>query len=252
MNKEYTKEKVLLGIFDSGVGGFSVAREVRKVTDANIVYYGDCARAPYGNREESEIVDFIRDDITYLQDMDVTHFVNACNSMSVLTTDALLKECNIKPQHYIDMVRAFSVHATFKKEDAVLVIATKATIRSGAYQEELARKGVTVFEYTYKELAQAIERNATRDELLSIIEKSIVYAQEVGATQILYGCTHYPLIHELFLAAQEKVGWHGTFIDPAIYVAEEIKKWNLEGKRKFYPYSSKDTPAFINNIIKFL
>jgi glutamate racemase len=246
------KSELILGIFDSGVGGFSVAHQVRKVTDATIVYYGDCARAPYGNREESEIVSFIRDDITYLQDMDVTHFVNACNSMSVLTTDALLKECNIKPQHYIDMIRAFSLHAMFTKEDVVLVIATVATIRSGVYQEALIGKGVSVFVYAYQDLAFAIEKNTKQEELLMMVEKSIVYAQEVGATQILYGCTHYPLIHELFLVAQEKVGWEGEFIDPAVYVAEEVKKWNLEGKRKFYPYSSKDTPAFINNIIKFL
>lgn len=241
-----------IGIFDSGVGGFSVAREVRKITDANIVYYGDCARAPYGNREESEIVSFIRDDIKYLQDMDVTHFVNACNSMSVLTTDALLKECKIKPHQYVDMIRAFTLYANYVKDDVVLVIATKATIRSGVYQEAAMRKGAKVFEYVYKDLALAIETNAKRDELLSIVEKSILYAQEVNATHIVYGCTHYPLIHELFLAAQEKVGWRGTFVDPAVYVAKEVKKWNLQGKRKFYPYSSKDTPAFINNIIKFL
>jgi glutamate racemase len=241
-----------IGIFDSGVGGFSVAHQVRKITDANIVYYGDCARAPYGNREESEIIDFIRDDIKYLQDMDVTHFVNACNSMSVLTTDALLKECKINPDKYVDMIRAFTLHASFTKDDRVLVIATAATIRSGVYQEALIQKRAQVFEYVYKDLALAIETNAKRDDLIREVEKSLIYAQEVNATHIVYGCTHYPLIHELFLVAQEKVGWRGTFIDPAVYVAEEVKKWNLQGKRKFYPYSSKDTPAFINNIIKFL
>lgn len=246
------KSGSILGIFDSGVGGFSVAREVRKVTDATMVYYGDCARAPYGNHEESEIVDFIRDDVKYLQDMDVTHFVNACNSMSVLTTDSLLKECKINKDQYVDMIRAFTLHATFAKDDRVLVIATAATIRSGVYQEALIRKGVRVFEYVYKDLALAIETNAKRDELLGMVEKSLLYAKEVDATHIVYGCTHYPLIHELFLEAQQKVGWQGAFIDPAMYVAEEVKKWNLEGKRKFYPYSSKDTPAFINQIIKFL
>ena len=246
------KSGSILGIFDSGVGGFSVAREVRKVTDATMVYYGDCARAPYGNREESEIANFIRDDIKYLQDMDVTHFVNACNSMSVLTTDALLKECKINPHQYVDMIRAFTLHATFAKDDVVLVIATAATIRSGVYQEAIIRKGAWVFEYVYKDLALAVETNTRRDELINIVEKSLLYAKEVSATHIVYGCTHYPLIHELFLLAQEKVGWRGAFVNPAVYVAEEVKKWKLEGKRKFYPYSSKDTPAFINNIIKFL
>ncbi len=242
----------IIGIFDSGVGGFSVAKEIRKITDTDIVYYGDCARAPYGNRQESEIINFIKEDIKFLQEKKVTHYVNACNSMSVLTTDVILKECGISPDRYVDMIRAFSARAVFYQTNKVLVIATVATIRSGTYQEELTKKGVTVCEYAYTDLAEAIERNGTHEELYTIIERSIVYAKEVGATHILYGCTHYPLVHQLFFMVQKEVGWHGDFIDPSIYVAEEIKKWKLGGKRNFIPYSSKDTPAFINNVIKFL
>ncbi len=244
--------RVLLGIFDSGVGGFSVAREVRKVSDANIIYYGDCARAPYGNREESEIISFIKDDITFLQDLDVMHFVNACNSMSVLTTNQMLKECGVKPWRYIDMIRAFDMHAFFPSDAVVLVIATVATIRSGVYQEVLKKRGLTVFEYAYEDLAQAVESNASRNNLLSIIRRSIAYAQEIGATHVVYGCTHYPMVHTFFLEVQESLKWEGNFVDPAVYVAEEIKKWKIGGERKFVPYSSKDTPAFISNVIKFL
>ena len=249
---EVLKSETLLGIFDSGVGGFSVAKEVRKTTKANIIYYGDCERAPYGNREESEIVSFIKDDIKFLQDMEVTHFVNACNSMSVLTTNQVLKECHLNPDNYIDMIRAFDAHAPFVSDASVLIIATAATIRSGAYQKVLTQKGVTSHTFIYEDLAHAIESNTSRKELLSIVERSIVFADSIKATHIVYGCTHYPLISTLFEEVKEQIHWLGEFIDPAIYVAEEVKKWNLKGESSFVPYSSKDTPAFIKNVITFL
>lgn len=246
------KKPPLLGIFDSGVGGLSVYKEIRKVTNSNCIYYGDCLRAPYGNRDELEIVGFIKDSITFLQEKDVTHFVNACNSMSVLTTDALLKECAIDPDTYVDMIRAFDRYAMFNHGDSILVIATVATIRSNSYQQVLKNRGLRIFEYAYSDLAAAIENNLPYNELLEIIERSVLYAQDVGATHIVYGCTHYPVVHAIFLVAQEKLKWKGTFIDPAIYVAQMIKNWNVEGERMFCPYSSKDTPAFIKNVIKFL
>lgn len=245
-------KKNSIGIFDSGIGGFSVYEKVRMITSANIIYYGDTLRAPYGNRDNEEIKRFIKDDITFLQDEGVTHFVNACNSMSVNTTDILLRECAIDTAHYTDMIRAFDIHAVFSSHAKVLVLATQATIRSGVYQEVLRKKGVEAFEYSYQDLAQAIESNASKEVLLTIIEGGLLYAQEVGATHIIYGCTHYPLVHTLFLLVNAKVLWQGEFIDPAIFVAEEVKKWDIQGEKKFYPHASKDTPAFINAIVRVL
>ncbi len=242
----------ILGIFDSGVGGFSVLKEIRKSSNADIVYYGDCARAPYGNRSEEEILSFIKEDINFLEEKEVTHFVNACNSMSVITTNKLLDECGIDSSRYTDMIRAFDAHAIYTHADRVLVLATAATMRSGIYQDVITKKGGKVYEYVFSDLAFAIENNATRDELLEIIRRGVMYAKEIEATEVLYGCTHYPLIHGLFLVAQEEIGWEGTFINPAVYVEKEVRKWKLEGNRKLYPHSSKDTAMFIKNIVQLL
>jgi len=244
--------KKVLGIFDSGVGGFSVYVKLKEITTANTVYYGDCARAPYGNKEEEEIKQFIKDDIKFLQDENVTHFVNACNSMSVSVTDELLKECNVKLDRYTDMIRAIDKYTTFIPHEKILVLATAATIRSGVYRSILTKKGVEVFEFPLIALAGAIEANAPREQLLSSIKSGMLYAKECGATTVLYGCTHYPLVHGLFLEIQKSIEWDGTFIDPAVYVAKEVATWNLEGDKKFYPFSSKDTPAFINSIVRLL
>lgn len=246
------KEGECIGIFDSGIGGFSVYKKIKEITTANCVYYGDCLRAPYGNREEEEIVLFIKDDIKFLQEEGATYFVNACNSMSVITTDALLKECGIPHTQYTDMIRSFDKHASCQKEDVVLVLATKATIRSGVYQDVLTKKGVTVFTYVYESLAEKIEKNTREEELYVTIEKGIVYAQEIGATHIVYGCTHYPLVDHLFKIAQKNLVWRGVFVDPAVYVAEAVKLWNLQGSRNFSPHSSKDTPAFIRTMVEML
>ena len=247
-----TTNSPLLGVFDSGVGGFSVYKRIREVTQANVVYYGDCARAPYGNREESEIREFVKEDIRFLQDENVTHFVNACNSMSVITTNRLLQECSVPEDRYTDMIRAFQRHASFDKEAKVLLVATHATIRSGVYQDVLHKKGVTCFEYEYIDLAGAIERNVQEEELMAIIMEGMKYAQEKKVTHIVYGCTHYPLVHDLFLIAATKVRWKGEYVDPGIYVAEEVRGWNLFGERLFTPHASKDTPAFMKAMIAFL
>lgn len=242
----------LLGIFDSGVGGLTVYKKCKYATSANFIYYGDCLRAPYGNREESEIVNFIKEDIAFLQEKGVTHFVNACNSMSVFTTNLLLKECAVDPHKYVDMIRAFEAYADFHSKDIILVIATKATIRSGSYQEALLKKGVDHYTFVYEDLAYEIENNAPYKNLLAIVEQSVKYAHTKGVTHIIYACTHYPLIEGVFKDAKELVGWQGQFIDPAIYVAQVVTHWNITGSRSFLPYSSKDTAVFIKNVIAFL
>jgi glutamate racemase len=248
----WMQKEPLLGIFDSGVGGFSVYAKIRESSQVDVVYYGDCLRAPYGNREESEILEFIKEDIRFLQNKGVTYFVNACNSMSVITTDLLLKSCKVSPSRYTDMIRAFDIHSSFSEGDRVLVMATQATIRSGVYQKVLQQKNVEVFEYPFKDLAHAIENSLSKEDMLSIIEKGMQYAKAIEATHIIYGCTHYPLIHDLFLYAGDSVKWKGLFIDPAVYVVKEIEQWNIKGSKKFYPHSSKNTKAFINSIISLL
>jgi glutamate racemase len=122
-------QKPLLGIFDSGVGGFSVLKEVRKITDADILYFGDCKNAPYGNRTKEEIVSCIKAVLLRLKDEGVTYFVSACNSMSVNTTDALLLEVGINRKQYLDMIDAVSL-IPFTSNDLVLIVGTQATIQS--------------------------------------------------------------------------------------------------------------------------
>lgn len=236
--------EVKIGIFDSGVGGFSVLKKIREVSSADIVYYGDTARAPYGNREDSEIISFIKDDIAFLKEKGVTHLVNACNSMSVVTTKELKEELGLL-EHYTDMIDAFANHSIFCNGERILVIGTVATIRNGSYEEILKNKGVPVASLAMPHLASHIEQESGREILLEETKTAIIAAKEHGASHILFGCTHYPLISHIFYEAQEMLSWGGEFIDPSIYIAGVVESWQLKGHKQTEYYASKNTEVFL-------
>ena len=234
-----------IGIFDSGVGGFSVLKEVKKNTDANIIYYGDSQNAPYGNRSKEEIVSFIKNIISHLKLHNVTHFVSACNSMSVNTTEKLLEEVSVPNEIYMDMVTAVHKYLDLPKESNVLIVGTQVTITSGVYQKILFNKVYGVEFFVAKDLAQAIEEG-DQEIIKQNIKDILNYANNVQATHILYACTHYPLIHDEFENYQKENSWHGEFIDPAIYVGKAVKEWNLNGEKNISFQTSKMTPNFKN------
>lgn len=241
INNQMTK-KNLLGIFDSGIGGFSVFKEVRKNTKADIIYYGDCARAPYGNRSEDEIVSFIKEIISYLKSKGVTHFISACNSMSVLTTKSILRDLHIDNEKYFDMIYAVK-NVEFKNDATVLIIGTAATIKSGVYQDILNEKNISNFVYSPIQLAGYIEENnitAIHNECNNII----LHAKKFGANVVVYACTHYPLADAYFLDAAQKNNWEGEFIDPAQNLGNLISKLDLTGDGSSLFEASSMTIAF--------
>ncbi len=244
MNTQPSLQKPKVGVFDSGIGGFSVLKEIRDVTSVDVLYFGDCARAPYGNRTSEEIQMFMEEIINTLQQQDVTHFVSACNSMSVTMTDTILKDCGVDHTHYMDMLKAFKEYGRFSSDSKVLVIGTRATIVSGAYQEVLNEKNVPVEEYIFKTLAGLIEQGVSEDEVYDVVLVGMMHAKELGVTHIVYGCTHYPLIDTVFRRCAEDIEWNGDFIDPAKYVAEAVSQWNLEGERNTFFEASEVTEPF--------
>lgn len=234
--------KDILGIFDSGIGGFSVFKEIRKNTDADILYFGDCLRAPYGNRKEEEIISFIKEIIMTLKEKGVSHFVSACNSMSVLTTKNLLKEVGIAEERYIDMTMAIK-KISFQEDTHVLIVGTKATIASSVYQSILLEKSIRFQVFTPYLLAGYIEQGDV-DAITLLVDQVILFARDIQATHIVYACTHYPLVDGIFKARALFLGWDGSFIDPAVYVAEIVKHWNLQGSHLSTFMTSLETPIF--------
>lgn len=235
-------ERKLLGIFDSGVGGFSVFKEIRKTTEADILYFGDCANAPYGNKTQTEIIVCIRKILTNLQTKGVTHFVSACNSMSVFTTDTLLHEMGIGKEKYIDMVGAVKI-ISFEEGDIVLIVGTNATIASGVYQSILQEKKISFEVFSPVALAGNIEKG-DRCASVNDVDEVLLCAIKGKANKILYACTHYPLVDNLFKEKAQEHAWGGVFIDPAFHIGKKISEWNLSGTSGSIFETSLETDVF--------
>ncbi len=234
--------KTLLGIFDSGVGGFSVLQKVRKETDADIIYFGDCARAPYGDKDEKDIIVLVKEILTSLQTKGATHFISACNSMSVHTTEKVLAEARIPKDRYMDMRDAVA-KITFPSDVKVLIVGTQATLNSSVYQSILHRKNISHSVFIPHTLAREIEKNDT-EAIAHSVRQIMAAALAADATHIVYACTHYPLVDEVFQEEAKESRWNGKFIDPATQLAEEMQKWNLQGENQTLFETSLETDVF--------
>lgn len=126
----------MIGFFDSGIGGLTVVREyLRRFPGAPFAYLGDTARTPYGNKSPETVTRYALEDAEYLVKQGATQIVIACNSASAVATDALREAFpSIPIADVISPAVEDAIHAT---KGRIGVIATRATIQSGAYQERL-------------------------------------------------------------------------------------------------------------------
>lgn len=207
-----------IGVFDSGVGGLTVLKELVKTVPAEYVYIGDSLRAPYGNRSRDELLSFMKELVTFLREKECDVFVNACNSLSSLDTEKLLHDLNIRPEKYIDMVSVTKKHVNDFPEDArTLLYATEATIATGVYQDVF--KARTVITYASALLAGAVEtgHQIIIDEEIDALLDMVIREK---ITHVFLGCTHYPLIEEYL--EKRFAGLSVQFINPAVYVPESV------------------------------
>lgn len=224
---------MILGIFDSGVGGLTVVNEILNTTSINqddstgIVYIGDIGRAPYGNKSEFDIKYYSAQIINKLKSLGATHFISACNSISANLTTELLNEIGVSDSNWIDMVGATSKHFNGRDKSKVIVVATNATINSGVYCEVFGDNYIGI---ALPNLASMIEGGADRAAIFSYIKSELenylvnnkVLLNEIG--YLFLGCTHYPLAKDIFSSVIKDILGASNIkvIDPAEYVAKEV------------------------------
>ncbi len=212
-----------IGIFDSGVGGLTVVKEVRALLpNEDIVYFGDTARVPYGGKSVSVIRRFSSEIAAFLEKKQVKMLVVACNTASALALDFLRRKTTIPVIGVIDP----GVRAAIKAagEGSVGVIGTRATISSGAYQDRIKRlqNGTNVIAKPCPLLVPLVEENL----LLSDITRSTLqmYLEELKThpvSSLILACTHYPLLKPLIA---EYFGSNVVLIDSATETALEVKE----------------------------
>ena len=217
-----------IGVFDSGLGGLSVVKELRRVLPGeNIVYLGDTARVPYGTRSKEAIVGFSLEDARFLLGKDIKCMVIACNTASAVAADVLKKK--IKKIPVFDVITPASSKALgVSKKRRIGVIGTSATVASGKYERIMKAKdgNVRVFSRACGLFVPFIEEGKLKgDALLGIARE---YLRPFGKDKIdtlVLGCTHYPIIKGVIGKA---LGKKVVFVNPGKEVASVVKDYLMQ------------------------
>lgn len=218
-----------IGLFDSGVGGLTVLREMyRQMPTESLLYFADSARLPYGTRSPEEILLFVREILDWMCNQDVKMIVMACNTSSALALEAVRKEYDIP----ILGVILPGAKAAVKHGKRIGVIATSATAKSHAYRQAIQEISpqTKVWEIACPEFVRLIEQNQLYTSYTSqMAQQYLAPLIQEQIDTLIYGCTHYRHLEKTiraFLPASVQV------IDPAehIVVAAE-KELSLLGLR---------------------
>lgn len=231
----------MIGIFDSGSGGLTVLKEIRKrLPKADILYFGDIKNAPYGSKTKDELVALTAGAIELLQKRGAKKIVSACNSVSAALVVSSNQTRVLAPENLIEMIEPTA--SDFKDSvDRILLTATPATINSGIYQNAFEAIGKEIETVAIPDLAGAIEFGATDAEVEQIIREAFAAVDTSAFDTLVLGCTHYPLVKNGFETVLPAL----KIVDPAVAVAERVASQMSEvGLGETYFLISKDAEQF--------
>lgn len=250
-----------VGVFDSGVGGLTVAREImRQLPDENIVYFGDTARVPYGSKSRNNIIRFSRQIIRFLETKRVKAIVIACNTASALALDVVEEEFDIPIIGVIVPGARAAVKET--KSRKIGVVGTEATIRSHMYSRvikemepdaEVIGKPCPLFVPLVEE---GFAKHHVTEEIISYYLGEM---KESDIDTMILGCTHYPLLRSRIM---EFFGETVHIVNPAYETAMDLKALlrekdmdNNSGNLARYEFYVSDTAEkfkqFANSILPY-
>jgi len=215
----------MIGIFDSGIGGLTVVKELfKQLPEYKIIYFGDTARTPYGNKSEQTIIKYAKEDADFLLSKGATIIVIACNTASAVASDELKKSYQKIPIFEV-ITPSINKALEITKNNRIGVIGTRATINSNIYQKKAQNinKNITIIGKPCPLLVPLTEENWLKNpETKTIIRKYLLPIKEAQVDSLILGCTHYPILKHIIKA---RVGKRITLIDPAEQTALQIKKY---------------------------
>ena len=215
-----------IGVFDSGVGGLTVVRELRRILpQENIVYFGDTGRVPYGTRSRSTITRYTQQDIAFLESRDVKMIVIACGTASSVISKEL--GAKIKVPYTGVILPAAQAACSLTQKGVIGVIGTTATIRSGAYGKSIR---------SINSACKVIARDCPL--FVPLVENGLIEPQnpitrltaqmyleplmQEGIDTLILGCTHYPLLYDLI---NDVIGYSAVLIDPGKETAHFVQNF---------------------------
>ncbi len=210
-----------IGVFDSGVGGLTVARAILDLLPHEpIVYVGDGARFPYGPKPVADIRRYALEIADYLVHRDVKMIVVACNSVEVSAIGEIAARAAIPVVGVVDPGVRAAVHVT--RNGRIGMIGTQATVASGAYDRALAvtGSGATLVSAACPSFVEHVERgDTTSPELAEAARGYLEPLSEEGIDTLILGCTHYPLLSGLI---QMQMGPDVVLVSSAEETAKDV------------------------------
>lgn len=253
-----------IGVFDSGVGGLTVAREImRQLPNEKIVYFGDTARVPYGSKSKDTIIKYSRQIIRFLKTKGVKAIVVACNTASAIALEEIEPEIDIP---ILGVVKPGAKVAALKtKNKRIGVIGTEAMINSGIYTEFINRrdKDITVVSKACPLFVPLVEEGWLKDSVTyEVANRYLLELKDKDIDTLVLGCTHYPLLRNI---VGEIMGDTVSLVNPAYETAVSLKKLLDEQKivagnehryaADMYQFYVSDTAekfkSFANSILPF-
>ena len=213
-----------IGVFDSGVGGLTAVREIRSILPSeNIIYFGDTSRVPYGGRSPEILLKYARQDVHFLRSFDIKALLVACGTVSTNALPTLVRENDLPLLGVVEPAcrRALEV----SRNRRVGLIATAASVRSGAYERTIAAmdSGVTVVSRACPLFVPLVENGRFRpgDSVIETVAREYLEPLRAeGIDTLILGCTHYPLLEDVIASV---MGADVTLVDSGEQAARQLK-----------------------------
>ena len=225
-----------IGIFDSGVGGLTVLRELyRQLPNESVVYFGDTARLPYGTRSSAQILQYVREILTWMVAQGVKMVIMACNTSSALALETVRSEFDVP---ILGLILP-GARAAVQQGKRIGVIATPATAASQAYRRAVLEidGNAEVWQVGCPEFVPLIEQNRLNDPYTAeVVREYLEPLLERQIDTLIYGCTHYPYLAPILSTILPPTI---KTVDPAVSVvsatAQELDLMGLKNQRHPMP-----------------
>jgi len=214
-------ESAPIGLFDSGVGGVTVLRELyEQMPNESVVYFGDTARLPYGKRSAEEIVDYVHEILEWMRQQGTKMVIMACNTSSALALEA------VRDQYEFPVLGLIlpGARAAVRAGSRIGVISTEATARSQAYAQAVheINSQAQVWQVGCPKFVPLIEGNRVLEpETEQAVREYVTPLLDSQIDTLVYGCTHYPYLAPVLKKVLPK---SVTLVDPAAHVVAAAAK----------------------------
>lgn len=249
----YSKQKPYnkIGFVDSGLGGLTVFKKVKKLMpNKEYIYFADSANVPYGSKTREQMIKISENIVRFFNEQQIDLLVVACNTLTSIALSHMRSIANFDIIGVVEYGVKSALQATYNKK--VGVIATKATVDNGLYKKLLEQNDIEVCQSACLDFVGFVEEDCKdKKKILKKVEEYLKPVVEFGADTIILGCTHYPILIEYL---KEYTGENITFVDPADSLSEDIFEicGNYQNKCDIKYYVTKNPSDFKINGSKII